>query len=127
MRFASFQQGMRAEVTSSRADRPALADPRVRDLDAARREVLAEGTWSESAAELGRPPVDVLPGVGIHGLVGAAVDAAVGLVVAGDVHAADRHAAAGRLLPDRAGGGLAAGALHRARAADVDGFDMGHA
>src|SRR5581483_5256179 len=91
----------RCDLEQDRADGPAFADQGVGDVDAARGEVLAEGAGNERATELAGPPVVVLAGIGVHSLVGTAVDAAVGLVVAPDVHAADGHAAADRLLPDR--------------------------
>src|SRR4051812_611958 len=112
----------RGDLERRRADRPALADQRAVHVDAAGGEVLAPVAWSERPTELGLPPLGVLGGIGIDGLVGAAVHAAVGLVVAIDVHAANGYPAAQRLLPDRAGGGLAV-ALDRARLADVHRFD----
>ncbi len=56
----------------------------------------------ELAPELALPERRVLGRVGVDGLVGAAVDAPVGLVVALDVDARDAHAALDRRLADRA-------------------------
>ena len=49
------------------------------------REVFAERTWGKAATELGLPAVVVFGGVGVDGLIGAAVNGEVGLGVAVEV------------------------------------------
>ena len=79
------------------------------------------------AAELLRPPRRVLARVRVDRLVGTAVDAPVGLVVAGEVDALDAHAALDRRLADRAHQRPAAADRDLLRPADVDGDEAGHA
>src|SRR5205807_6261510 len=67
------------------ADPPPLADHRAAHVEAAHREVLAEGGRIERDAEAGAPPAVVLDRVRIDRLVRAAVDAEVRLAAAGDV------------------------------------------
>src|SRR3954470_9137581 len=108
-----------ADLELDRAEPPALADQRPAHVDALDREVLAERPRTEPDAELALPPRRVLARVRVDRLVGAAVDAAVGLVVAGDVHALDADAAAAdRRLADRALHGAATAQADRLRAAD---------
>jgi hypothetical protein len=91
-----------ADLELDGPDRPALADHGAGDVDAREREVLAEGAGLERAAEPSGPPGGVLGCVGVDGLVGTAVDAPVGLVVAVDVDAGDPDTMVDRRLPDRA-------------------------
>src|SRR3954470_3701954 len=84
-----------------RADPPALADPRARDVDARSRQVLAERPGVEVESGDVAPEHDVLARIGVDRLVGAAVDRAVGLVVALQVDAADGDRALDRRLDDR--------------------------
>src|SRR4051812_36401537 len=115
-----------ADLELDRAEPPALADQRPAHVDARDREVLAERARPELDAELALPPRGVLARVRVDRLVRAAVDAAVGLVVAGEVHALDPHAVVDRRLADRALHGPAAALADRLRAADVDGEQGGH-
>ena len=55
------------------ADPPALADQRVVDGHALGGQVLAEDAVAQPHAQLGLPPVEIFPRVGVHGLVVAAV------------------------------------------------------
>src|SRR6185503_18513850 len=84
------------------ADPPALADHRARDVEPLRGQVLAEHPGRDLAVELLGPPLLVLAGVRVHGFVRAAMDAPVGLIVAGDVDALDTNPALDRRLADRA-------------------------
>jgi hypothetical protein len=108
------------DLEESRADRPALADDGGRHVQALHGEVLAEGSRLERTVELARPPVVVLTRVGVGGLVRPAVEAPVGLVVAGQVDARDGDAALDRRLPDRGRVPLAE-PLDLTRETDVDG------
>src|SRR5262245_21415772 len=86
-------------------DRPALPDEGPVDLDALRREVLAQLPVLERPADLLRPPAEVFYGVGIDRLVGAAVGPAIRLVVAGQINVAGCDSAGHRTFPDGAPGG----------------------
>jgi len=108
-----------ANLEQRAADGPALADPRRAHVDAARRQVLAEGRRAEVATQALRPPRRVLRGIRVHRLVGAAVDRSIGLVVAGHVHPAHRDAPTHGLLPDRRADHAVADA-HVTWTADVD-------
>ena len=104
---------------------PALADHGAADVDALDGEVLAEHAGRDVAAELGRPPRRVLARVRVHGLVGPAVHAPVGLIVAREVDARDPHAALHRRLADRAHERAAAADGDLPRPADVHRDDAG--
>ena len=106
------------------AHRPAVADRRTGQVDAGGRQVLAERRRAEFLAELLRPPAVVLERVRVDRLVGAAVDAAVGLVVAREVHICREHRPRDGRLEDR-GLHRAPVPLHDPRFADVDRDDAG--
>jgi hypothetical protein len=118
-----------ADLEHDVADRPSVADPGTREVDALGREVLAEGAerlvgGGVSVAQRRGPPLVVLDGVGVDRLVRTAVHPPVGLVVTRQVDALDPDRSLDRALPD-AGGDLAAAPRHGARLADVDRHDPG--
>src|SRR4051794_18417379 len=115
-----------ADLELDRAEPPALADHRAAHVDARDGEVLAEGAGPELAAQLGRPPRDVLARVRVDRLVRAAVHAPVGLVVALDIHAGHAHATVDGRLGDRALDDLSTLPADRLGTADVDGEEAGH-
>jgi hypothetical protein len=106
------------------ADAPVLADLHCRQVEPRHGQVLAEGSGTELAPELRLPPGDVLARVGVDSLVGAAVERAVDLLVAVEVHATRRDRPGDRLLPDRGLDGAVA-ARDGPPAAHVDGDDVG--
>jgi hypothetical protein len=112
-----------ADLELDGPDPPALADHGICDIDALEREVLAEHARPEVTGQPRRPPGGVLGGIRVDRLVGAAVDAPVGLVIAIDVHARDPDAAVHRRLADRAHDGPAAPHADLLGAADVEGHD----
>src|SRR6266702_254092 len=71
------------DLDHGRADPPGLADQRTGDVEPGRGDVLAELPVAQLVAEPFHPPVQVLPGVGINGLLIAAVVLLVGVLVAG--------------------------------------------
>ena len=87
---------LRGADAESVADRDLLLERHPLD-----REVLAEGARSGSSSPSSLPPERVvLERVGVDRLRGAAVDGEVGLAVAVEVEAADRHPPLDRLLED---------------------------
>src|SRR4051812_12299048 len=116
-----------ADLELDGPDPPVLADNGVRDVDAAGGQVLAEHAGAEVVApQLFRPPGDVLRRVGVHGLVGAAVHAPVGLIVTGEIDAFDPDASGHGSLADRAHLRPAAPDPDLLRATDIDGDELGH-
>ncbi len=110
------------DLEDSRPDPPPVADAGLVEIEADGGEVLAEHARPERGRDgcaRARPPVVVLGRVGVHGLVGAAVDAPVGLVVAMEVHALDGDRPVDRVLPDRRGH-VPVLPAHRTRSPDVD-------
>src|SRR4029078_13038078 len=83
------------------ADLPALSHDRAGHVHAGHRQVLAEDAVLQLAAELPFPPDRVLACVGVHRLVRASMELAVGLVVSGDVYSAHRQCAVERRLSTR--------------------------
>ena len=69
------------------------------------------------------PPLGVLERVGVNGLIGSAVHAPVGLIIASEIDSIDRDRPGHRVLPDR-GRDRAASNADRADLSDVDGLDM---
>src|SRR5215208_6022411 len=106
-------------------DAPALPQERLRDREALGRQVLAERSGPELAAELGLPARGLLGAVRVDRLVRPAVHAAVGLVVAVDVHPAHGDASLDGRLPDRGRDGALSGA-DRSGPPDVDTQDARH-
>ncbi len=90
-----------ADLEDRRPDRPPLADERGAEIEAARREVLAEHARAEAPGHLARPPLEVLGRVGVDGLVRPTVDGPVRLVVAVQVDAAQPNQSLHWRLPDR--------------------------
>jgi hypothetical protein len=109
-----------ADLQQRRPDPPALADDRVRQIDSRESQVLAEVAGLQLATQPLLPPERVLPSVRVHRLVDPAMHRAIGLLVAGEVHPADRHAALDGGLPDSRRDGSVA-QIDGANAADVHG------
>ena len=82
------------------ADGPLLADHRPGDVHRVGAEVLAEAAGPDAPAQFGRPPAGVLLGVGVDGLVGAAVVGPLADEVAGHPVDAQQHRPVDRALVD---------------------------
>src|SRR6516165_12667107 len=91
----------RGDLDPGRAQLPDLADQRAGDVQADGRDVLAERAIGQLAAKLFHPPVQVLPGVGVDSLLGAAVGGLVHLLVAAEAEHAYLDTAGHRPLVDR--------------------------
>jgi hypothetical protein len=112
-----------ADLQHRAADRPPLADSRPAHVDAAQREVLAEGAGTKWSTELPLPPGRVLERVRVDGLVRTAVNGPVGLIVASQVHSLERDGSCDRVLPDR-GRDRALSDTDRTDLADIDALDV---
>jgi hypothetical protein len=90
------------DLQDGRSCVPPVSDVGVVQVNSYGGEVLSEGPGGQRASAR-FPPVVVLDGIGVHRLVGPAMDAAVGLVVAGEVHSFDADRAVHRFLPNGRG------------------------
>ncbi len=88
------------------ANLPPLADYRIGDRDSDQRQILPELARLKRPAELLFPPDGILARIRVDGLVGSAMCLSIPLVIAGQIHAPNRHATLHRRLPYRAGGAL---------------------
>src|SRR5262245_45385220 len=107
------------DLEQRRAHPPALAQLGRVEVDPRYGQVLAERSGvKHPGAELGAPPSVVLARIGVYRLVDSAMDGAIGLVVAIEVHAPNRHPAGYGMFPDR-GRHRPALMHHRSRHPDV--------
>src|SRR5688572_4541594 len=112
-----------ADLQHRGPDPPALADHRGRHVDPTQRQILTEVAGLQFTTELLLPPKRVLPRIRVHRLVGPAVDSAVGLVVAREIHPTHDEPALDGDLPDRGRDGAITD-IDRAHATDVHRHDM---
>lgn len=77
-------------------------------------------------AEFARPPRVIFRGIRVYGALGSAVNVAIGLIVAGEVHAFDSHATGDGRLEDTGLDGFSSH-VDRANLRDVDRYDRARA
>jgi hypothetical protein len=112
------------DLQQGSADAPAVSPARRVEVDALGRQVLAELTGPQLAADDARPDVEVLAGVCVDGLHRATVVLQVGDLVGTDTVVVHAHRPFDRTLVDRRALELAPRDVDGLT--DVDGLDDGH-